>query len=208
MENFTSAIDRVLGLCDLHSSLTTKPGRPKQDKSDLLRGAIVLSAAALDEVVLESVIAALPSAAKKGLLANSNVLNWIKRKPEALIAALSKPSPENVLIELARAEIGTMTFQKSSAIGGLLEDALGANPPWERTAAELNRHGGGRVWTAEAVATALDQFILRRNRIAHSGDRNERGGLSGIRRPYVLDNTTLVLNVGLAVLYEVDQRIG
>jgi hypothetical protein len=57
------------------------------------------------------------------------------------------------------------------------------------------------------VTTALDQFILRRNRIAHSGDRNAKGGLSGIRRPYVLENTNLVLNVGLAVLYQVDLRI-
>src|SRR5438552_17687559 len=113
-ENFTGAIDRVLGLLDLQSSLTAKPGRPKQDKSDLLRGAIVLSAAALDEVVLESVIAALPPAAKKGLLADSSVLNWIKRKPEALMSALSKANPENVLIDLGREEIGTMTFQKSS----------------------------------------------------------------------------------------------
>lgn len=87
------------------------------------------------------------------------------------------------------------------------KDALGADAPWERAAAELNRHGDGRIWTADSVTTALDQFILRRNRIAHSGDRNEKGRLSGIRRPYVLENTNLILNVGLAVLYEVDRRI-
>lgn len=84
-------------------------------------------------------IAALPMAAKKGLLASSSVLSWIKRKPEALLTALTGPSPEMILIRLAREEIGMMTFQKSSAISGLLNDALGAAAPWERAAAELNR---------------------------------------------------------------------
>jgi hypothetical protein len=204
-DNFKHSIDRVLGLLELHTSLTTRPGRPEQDKSDLLRGAVVLCAAALDEFVLESVITALPKAAKKKVLGGS-VSGWVKNNPAAVLTALSTTTPVTVLVELGRTEIGTMTFQRAAAIEGVLTTVLGAAAPWA-IAADAMTALGTRVWTDADVQAGLDRFIERRHRIAHSGDRSATGAINGIQRPYVYANAQLILNVGLAIDKVIEVRI-
>src|SRR5207302_9988953 len=76
---------------------------------------------------------------------------------------LRPPPPQPTLFPYTTLfrSIGAMTFQKSAAIGGLLMDALGADPPWERTAAELNRHGGGTVWTGDRKSTRLNSSHVK-----------------------------------------------
>jgi hypothetical protein len=61
---FDKTMRRVDGLLLLDPELHGVAGRPKQHVSDLLRGALVLSVAALDALVLDSVVAAIPRAVR------------------------------------------------------------------------------------------------------------------------------------------------
>src|SRR5262245_3244289 len=65
-ETFQKTIYRVVGLIRLHSELHGIQGRPKQHVSDVLRGALVLAVGALDALILESVLSAIPAAARGG----------------------------------------------------------------------------------------------------------------------------------------------
>lgn len=199
-ENFSDTLDRVLNLVDLYDELNPAPGRPAQEKADILRGALVLCAAALDALVLSAVIEAIPAAAKKALLGGL-AEKWIKEDPKEFIRVLSAADQNAALRDLARAQMSQITFQKAAAIEGILRDALKADAPWSAAAAELGTTDAG-------VKESLDRFIERRNRIAHDGDlMPDSNRLRSVSRRYVRESAKLVLEVGFAVDDSVKKRI-
>jgi hypothetical protein len=183
-ETFEKSMRRVRGLLDLHPRLHGVRGRPAQHVSDVLRGALVLDVGALDALVLESVIAAIPAAADEGRL-GPTVGKWVKDKPDAFLATLSQPAPKDALADLCRGELGQMTFQRSATIEGVLHDLIGCNPPWPVAAIELTATGEV-AWEPDEVKDRLDEFVQRRHRIAHSADlRSDALAALPIRRGYV-----------------------
>jgi hypothetical protein len=197
-ETFEKTMGRVEGLLLLHPQLHGIRGRPAQHVSDVLRGALVLAVGALDSLVLESVVAAVPAAARGGRL-GPNVPKWIKEEPEAFLGALVEDDPVEALAVLCRSKLGTLTFQRSAMIQGVMRDVLGCEAPWDDAAEILSRDGG--AWDAERVTARLDEYVERRHRIAHSGDvKPNSTGTQPIQRPYVERATELIEAVGEAVV--------
>jgi hypothetical protein len=197
-ETFGTAMHRVVGLILLHSELHGVRGRPGQHVSDVLRGALVLGVGALDALILESVLSAIPAAARQRRL-GPNVAKWIKEEPEAFLAALVEDDPVEAVAVLCRAQLGSLTFQRSAMIEGVLRDVLLCGPPWVQAAETLSGHYE-EDWDGGAVKEQLDEFVTRRHRIAHSGDLKPNGsGTQPIQRPYVERATVVITAVGKAV---------
>jgi hypothetical protein len=197
-ETFGTAMHRVVGLILLHSELHGVRGRPGQHVSDVLRGALVLGVGALDALVLESVLAAIPAAARRGRL-GPNVAKWVREEPEAYVAALVEDDPVEAVAALCRAQLGGVTFQRSAMIEGVMRDVLRCPPPWDQAAQTLAGHYD-EEWNVKTVKEQLDEFVKRRHRIAHSGDLKPKGsGTQPIQRPYVERATVVITAVGKAV---------
>jgi hypothetical protein len=193
-ETFTKTMGRVDGLLVLQPALHGIRGRPAQHVSDVLRGALVLAVGALDALVLESVLEAVPAAARGGRLGDT-VAKWVRDEPEAFLAALGEADPIQEVAVLCRAQLGALTFQRSVTIEGVMRDVLGCGPPWNRAAEILTVEGD--EWDAERVKDELDEFVKRRHRIAHSGDvRPGSTGTQPIQRPYVERAARLIEAVG------------
>jgi hypothetical protein len=194
-ETFGKTMHRVLGLILLHSELHGVRGRPKQHVSDILRGALVLAVGALDALILESVLSAIPAAARQGRL-GPKVAKWIKEEPEAYLAALVEEDPVERVAVLCREQLGAITFQRSAMIEGVMRDVLRCDPPWSQAAETLADHYE-EDWDEDEVKEQLDEFVARRHRIAHSGDvRPNSSATQPIQRPYVERGTIVIIAVG------------
>ena len=193
--------DRVDGLLLLHPELHGAVGRPKQHVSDLLRGALVLGVAALDALVLESVVGAVPRAVRDGTL-GPNVAKWIREDPDEFLAVLANADPETRMAELCRAKLGQIMFQRSAMIEGVVHDVVRRDPPWSHAADLLSATGGH--WSADSVKEKLDAIVERRHRIAHSGDMlPDRAATRPIQRPYVSEAVRVIHAVGQGVIHVV-----
>ena len=196
----------VEGLLDLHQELHGKVGKPRRAVSDILRSALVLALAALDGVVLEAVVEAAPLAARKSR-AGGDLSKWISEEPELVLKGIAAGDASASLAEVARANIGRTTFQKADAIEGMLRGALGCQPPWDYAADALVKVRGEN-WTSVDVRVDLDEYVERRNRIAHNGDREpNRRAANGIRVRYVRQGVDVVRAVGHAVCRALEDRI-
>ncbi len=197
LEAFNKTMGRVDGLLALHPHIHGIPGRPKQHVSDVLRGALVLAAGALDALVLDSVVAAVPSAATANSLGPA-VEKWVKEDPERILGAFALDDPRDVLATLCREKLGALTFQKSAMIQGVLRDVLGCEPPWDQAAEILTQ--AEDEWDAERVIERLDGFVERRHRVAHGGDLlPDSTATRPIQRPYVERAAKVIRAVGQAV---------
>lgn len=197
---FERTMNRVDGLLELHGTLHGRRGRPTQEVSDVLRGALVLALAALDALVLDCVAAAIPGAAKNGTLGDY-VKKWAKEDPDVFLAAFAEENPNETLSVIAAEKLGMMTFQKAETIGAVLTGVLGAEAPWARASELLMEdEDGGFEYDAQVVMTDLNGLTARRNRIAHSGDRNAAGtATTTIQRAYVQEAARLIRAIGVAV---------
>jgi len=120
---FDRTLGRVDGLIALHPDLRGTPGRPTRHVSDVLRGALVLSLAALDSLVVDSVVEAVPALARKGALGTA-AAKWVKDESEAVLACFANENPSAALSLLYREQLGQLTFQKADAIAGVLRDVI------------------------------------------------------------------------------------
>jgi len=210
LDNFTRSIQRVRRLLLLHQSLHGKRGRPQQQVSDVLRGATVLAAGALDGLVLEVVVAATPGVAKKGEL-GPTAEKWVEADAKRVLGAFAKEDPHQELASLVRDKLARTTFQKSAMIEANLRDIIGVPAPWQRAAITLSQSDDDSVegeWTADEVKDALDEFMLRRDRIAHSGDQKAGStGATPIKRDWVSYGVSVVEAVGEAICAEVEETL-
>ncbi len=207
LKNFGRAITRVQSLLKLHRGLHGKRGRPRQQVADVLRGATVLAAGALDGLVLEVIVSAVPQAARHGHL-GANAEKWAGDEPARVLQAFAQDNPHAELASLVREKLARTTFQKSAMIESNLRDVVGADPPWNDAAQILNQAAGDGGWTPEGVRDTLDDFMARRDRIAHSGDQkpNSAGALP-IQIAWVERGVHVIDAVGHAVCTVVERRL-
>jgi hypothetical protein len=169
--------------------------------SDLLRGSLVLAVAALDGLVLEATVQAVPEAARKKVLGETAV-KWAKESAEAMVQGLSEDDPANAFAQMIRPNLENLTFQRAAMIEGHLKGLLGADPPWDRASTNLQ----GR-YSASRVRELLDDLVLRRHRIAHSGDLTPSGATKTIRVDYVQQGLDIIEAVGEAVDWVIAERL-
>lgn len=203
---FDATLDRVDGLLAIHATLHGTVGRPKRHVSDVVRGALVLGVAALDALVLASVVEAIPRLAKKGGL-GPNASKWTKDQPDEVMACFGEADPHQALANLFKEQLGVQTFQHSMMIEGVLTGVLQCAPPWGKAAALLSS-SQGVVWTPDEVTEWLDVYVKRRNRIVHDGDLKPGSTRAQpIQRRFVLSAIEVVRAVGEAVTLVVNQRV-
>ena len=201
---FRRTMGRVEGLLELHPVIHGGPGRPKQAVSDVLRGALVLGLAALDAVVLDSLIRAVPKVARGGGL-GPTAEKWIKEAPDEVLNALSKPDPWLAFGELCASKLGVITFQRSNAIAGVMNDLIRSDSPWTVAAERLG--GSEEGWTEKSVCEDLDSYVKRRNQIVHGGDMSTGQATAPIRLDYVETGVAIAREVGEAVCTVVERRV-
>lgn len=201
---FDKTIDRVRGLLALHPTLHGTQGRPKQAVSDLLRGALVLSVAALDGLVLDAVAETIGPAARAGQLGDV-ATKWTRESPADVLGAFAASDPAAALADLGRERLSVMTFQRAEAIEGVLWDVARCNSPWSGAAARLS--GPGDMWDEKRLKDRLDEFVKRRHRIAHGGDLSKSGATEAIQRPYVEEAVRVIEAVGKSVCQGLDKRL-
>lgn len=192
----------MLALLALYRSLT-KTGRPPAHLSDLLRGALILTAAALDAYMHDVLAAASSGAERRGLL-GARAAQWVGG--DLQLAALPQGAQRRRRVrDLVADRLERTSIMTSAAIGEHLHGVLGAGPPWVTAAAS--------VATSEdpvdevAVCARLDRFVQRRHLIAHRGDRTDRGGLRAVSADYVEDQAFLVTQLAGAVEAVVRARV-
>lgn len=193
--SFEQTIGRAKAVVDFHKNVQSG-GRPPRHLSDVLRGAVVLTVAGLDAAILDLVCRSIPTLAKQEGRLGRNVSKWIAERSEDTLRCFAETDPHRALGDLCREQLGYRTFQKAEQIEGILRDTLGCEAPWERAAERLTTKR--ETWTADRVKRTLNDYVERRNRIAHDGDATPSGKLREIQRPYVLNCIRVVEAVGLA----------
>jgi hypothetical protein len=188
---------RVEALLLLYPHLRGIGGRSKRHASNVLRGAVVLSVGALDALVLDSVVAAIPRAEEEGTLERT-IAKWAKADAEAFLALLSDREPGEKVAELCRRKLGQPTFHRAEAIEDVIRDVAKRDPPWERAAKILS--ADGNVWYETAVKAKLDGIIEREHCIAYRGDLLPSSTATRrIQLPYVADAARVIRAVGSGV---------
>lgn len=202
---FNKTMKRVDGVIALHPELHSSQGRPRQAVSDLLRGALVLSLAALDALVVDSLGESIPRLAKTGML-GPTVQKWIKEQPDKILACFTEKDGSAALADVCREQLGALTFQRSAAIEGVLADVAGCPPPWEKAAILLTTQNS--KWDSDSVRKKLDEYVQRRNRVVHGGDMKEQSlSTQPIQRRYVIQAVEVVRAVGEAVSGILNDRV-
>lgn len=166
----------------------------------------MLGFAALDGVVLEAIAEGVPVAAQRGL-AGDALGKWISSTPGPIVQGIAAGDPAAGLAEVVRLNIGHTTFQRAAMIEGVLRDSIGSEPPWLTAAERLSRVSEDN-WEADEIRTYLDEFVDRRNSIAHNGDRSPgRRAADPIQYWYVETAVELARAVGRSVCLVVERRI-
>jgi hypothetical protein len=166
-EIFEKTMGRVDALLLLDPHLRGVGGRSRRRASDMLRGAFVLSVSALDGLVLDSVVAAIPRAEQEGTL-DRTIATWAKADAEAFLALLGDREPGEKVAELCRRKLGQPALHRAAAIEDVIRDVAKRDPPWGRAAKILS--ADGIVWNDTAVKEKLDGIIERAHCIAYRGD--------------------------------------
>jgi hypothetical protein len=197
---FHTTLGRVESLTAVHGRMHGTRGRPRQEVSDMLRGALVLAVAALDALVLDSITAAIPRLAKQGALGD-RVTSIVKENPKAVLYCFAADDPSKALQEVVEEQLGKITFQRSAAIEDALRSYVLCESPWAGAAERLSDET--TLWTPQDVQGKLDEYVARRNRIAHSGDLGDNGRATPIRLDYIARAVRVIRAVGDQISAEV-----
>jgi len=182
--------------------------------SDMLRGGLVLAVAALDAVVLDCIVEAIPKLAVRGELGGAVAT---KVTTAEVLRCFGETDPHRALHDLCQAKYSAITFQKVETIEANLCDSVGCGLPWSRAAARLQAVGPiwdeqalkAATWNEKSVKRQLNEYVKRRNRIAHDGDRAQGAKrTSPITRGYVADAGRFLREVGMAISDVVDAHLG
>lgn len=208
---FEKTMKRVKGMLAVHSALHGTPGRPPQHVSDILRGALVLALAALDALVTDVTLEALPDLVRKGCLSDT-LAEWMREKDNRGAAArcFEDALPATALVRaLGETTLTKSTYQRAEQIERVLDSFAGCRLGWDAVARELTaRRVGGRSWTGDEVKSRLNAFVDRRNQIAHQGDvAAGKQSATGIRLAYVEEASEVILIVGRQVRRCVSARL-
>lgn len=208
---FETTMKRVSGMLSVHPEMHGKPGRPPQHVSDILRGALVLALAALDALVTDATIEALPTLIRRGCLPDT-LTDWMKEKDnrDAAARCFEHPQPVSALVHaLETTTLTKSTYQRAEQIERALDCFAGCRLDWNALADELTqRRVGRRSWSAADAKARLNLFVERRNQIAHKGDvADGKRSATGIRLAYVEEASELILIVGRHVRRCISARL-
>jgi len=180
---FRTAHERAETLFNIHS--TGKRGRPKKEREDILRAAVVLEIAAVDsyfhDKILERLTPFLKSRKGQGL--PGGLVDLLERKggTRKVLGIMYKPRPHRHIHTVVKKAQADLTFQKPPKITNALK-LIGVTDFWYKVARKM-----GRRASKDSVKERVGQYASRRDKIAHEGDRKRGGSLNAIRRPYVRD---------------------
>jgi len=181
IDAFQATLERAQTLFDLHSSGTA--GRPKKEKEDILRAAVMLAIAGVDSYFHDKILERLTPFLKacKGKNLPGSLVQLIEKNGGAkkLLAILYEERPHRHIHTIVKRAQADLTFQKPDRVEGALK-LLGISDFWYRTARKL-----GRGASKESAKRQLGQYAARRDKIAHEADRTSGGKLNKISRPYV-----------------------
>ena len=186
--NFRRTMTRVQSLIRLNRNLQRR-GRPPKENQDLLRATVVLSLGALDAVVADVIVDAVPAAAKLAKI-GQQIQKWIEEKPEEVLLLFTDADPAHALAGFTRDRLADMTLQYAAAIDRTLRETIQLKSPW----AVAGRKVG---LTPKEIKDELDGFVARRNDIAHRGDVVKGGtALQAITLKWVEDRIGYVSAIG------------
>jgi len=200
--NFRRTRDRVNRLIQLNRRLSAR-GRPLQENSDVLRAAVVLCLGALDALVVDSIVEAIPEASKRGKL-GERVAGWLEKDGGQALKILAHPNPHRAMAEFVAEKLSLTTFQRTAIIEDNLKAVLGIQPPWASAAKNAEDS-----MNATQLREQLDQFSDRRNQIAHKGDvKTGSRAPETISRDWVERQVRYVWATGEAICDEIAKVYG
>jgi hypothetical protein len=183
INTFRQINKRADNLLKIHQKLAPH-GKPGIIHSDLLRAAVVLSVAGLDFYIHEKVCEEVPQLirVRVGKQLPGKLAELIKKEAthDKLIEILFKDRPLSHVSSIVRRYLNNRTFQDP----GKIEDALqilGLTDLWFCLGQQLSV-------SKEEAKLYVEQYVDRRNGIAHRGDlgktRKSKNKVSRITRDY------------------------
>jgi RiboL-PSP-HEPN len=178
---FSSTHERAGTLLKLHSSGTA--GRPKKEKEDILRAAVMLAVAAVDSYFHDKILERLTPLlqARKGKNLPGDLIKLLEKNcgVEKLLGVLYEERPHRHIHTIVKQAQADLTFQKPDKIENALK-LIGISDFWYKVAVKMG-HGTSK----ESLKRKLGQYAARRDKIAHEADRAPGSTLNKISRPYV-----------------------
>lgn len=207
---FERSYSRSEKLLELHRALHGQRGRPSRLVSDVVRSALLLSAASLDALLNSSLQIAAPEALRTGKL-GPLAYTWAQ-KHDGLVDALGQSDPPHFLRRVVAEKLSNVTLQRPAAIEENLRGVLGCGPPWNRAVTLLQPEATDpRTLSEEWVVDQLKNAINRRHRIAHEADISPTartpGAATPIRRQTVETWLWVIEKVGLATLDVIEDHL-
>jgi len=200
--NFRRTRDRVNRLIQLNRRLSAR-GRPLQENSDVLRAAVVLCLGALDALVVDAIVEAIPEASKRGNL-GKRVADWLEKDGMEALKILAHPNPHKAIAEFVAEKLSGTTLQRTAMIEDNLRAVLDIQPPWASAA-----KNAGDSMNATQLKEQLDEFSDRRNQIVHKGDiRTGTRAPETITREWVERHVRYVWETGEAICDEIARVYG
>lgn len=200
--NFRRTKDRVNRLINLNKRLSSR-GRPRREHSDVLRAAVVLSLGALDALVADAIVEAVPEASRKGTL-GQRVADWLEKDGRQALSMMAHPNPHRALADFVAEKLSATTLQRAAVIEDNLRAILDAGPPWAVAAKRV----GDNVTEAQ-LKRYLDQVSDRRNEIVHKGDvKTGTKAPESIARDWVERHVSYIWETGEAICAVIAKRYG
>ena len=200
--NFRRTKDRVNRLINLNRRLSSR-GRPRREHSDVLRAAIVLSLGALDALVADAIIEAVPEASKKGTV-GQRVADWLEKDGRQALSMMAHSNPHRALADFVAEKLSVTTLQRPATIEDNLRAILDVEAPWSMAARKI----GGNVTEAH-LKSSLEQISDRRNQIVHKGDvKTGTKAPEAIGRDWVERHVSYIWETGEAICTMIAKRYG
>jgi len=204
IDAFVATMNRATTLYNLHSSGTA--GRPRREKEDILRAAVMMAMAGVDcyfhDKVLERLTPYLKARQGRGLPGDFIELLRKKGGVTTLMEILYARRPHRRLHTLVKKAQADLTFQKPDKIERGLK-MIGISDFWYKVARRMGRRAS-KDW----VRRKLAQYGARRDKIAHEADRESRGRTRPITRPYTRGCLTFVERFVRAADAVIDRATG
>lgn len=181
IDAFMATHGRAKTLLKLHSSGT--PGRPKRERGDILRAAVMLAVAAVDayfhDKILERITPYLK--AKKGKGLPGDLIKMLEKGGgvEKLLGIFYEERPHRHIHTIVRQAQADITFQKPDKIESALR-LVGVTDFWYLVALKMRRRTSKKF-----LRRKLGQYAARRDAITHEADQATGKRLREISRPYV-----------------------
>lgn len=204
IEVFQTTHERATTLLRQHS--TGKAGRPKKEKEDILRAAVMLIVAGVDSYFHDKILECLTPFLKtrKGKNVPGNLVKILESKGGVgrLLPILYEERPHRHIHTIVKKAHADLTFQKPDKITNALK-LISVSDFWFKVARRM-----GRGASKKSVRERLGRYAARRDKIVHEGDRTRGGKTNPISRPYVRDCLSFINRFITAADSVIDRATG